>query len=655
MIRKVFLSIQVFLLVSTLVFGQNHGFKFGDVQLSELKMNKYSLDSSAAAVVLNEFGEAYFDEGFLIFEYHTKIKILTIDGLKLGNFEIPLRKRDSNKEEIYFIEAQTSNLIGDRTEKLLLNTKDVFYENTFKYANFAKFTLPKVMVGSVIEVKYTIKSPFILTFWPWEFQREIPKVYSEYWAKIQANYQYNISLRGPFKLAKEESSVEHDCYTFGTSKADCSLLKFAMKEVPAFKEEDYMTAKSNFIAAINFELKEIRYFDGRVDKVTKEWADVEDELMRHEDFGSQIKRAKNLAQDVLTGVVNTDSSEIYKAKKIYDWVRDNYAWNDEVRMYSEFGVKKAWESKVGNSADINFILLGFLQSAGLNANAVILSTRSNGTPASSLYPVLSDYNYVIVHVQIGDVFYLLDGNNKNMPFGMLPIYCLNGNGRLLAKKKSSFVDLTSKNGKQKKYSSFTLTLNESGTLSGNAQISYSDYEAVSRRKELMGLNESELLKNIQSEWKEIEIKNYKLENLDDKTKPLVEKFDVLIAADEDKPKRIYFNPFLVDKWKENPFKSEERYYPVDFGAALQQVVSLTIQVPNNYLIDDFPKSQSLALPAEGGRYLFAFNYSNNNVVLRSSLLLNKPIYASNEYHSLKELFARLVQIQQTDLVFIRKE
>ncbi len=655
MVRKVIFGTIGWLLLSTSVFGQGHGFRFGEVRLSELSMNKYALDSSASALVLNEFGEAYFSEGYLYFEYHAKIKILTVDGLKYGDYHIPLRKRDSNKEEILGIEAQTSNLVNNKIENSPLNLKSVFYENTSKYANYAKFTLPNVVVGSVVEVKYKIKSPFILTFWPWEFQREIPKVYSEYWAKIQGNYQYSISLRGPFKLSKEESSIEHDCYTYGSSKADCSVLKFAMIDIPAFKEEEYMTAKSNFIAAINFELKEIKYFDGRVDKVTKEWADVEDELIRNEDFGSQIRKAKNLTEQVITGVINTDSSELYKAKRIFAWVRDNYSWNEEVRMQSEFGVKKAWESKVGSSADINFILLGFLQSAGLTANPVILSTRANGTPAASLFPVISDYNYVVAHVQIGDSFYLLDATNKNLPFGLLPIYCLNGDGRLLAKKKSAFIKLNTANGKLKKYSSIALSLNEDGSFSGKVQISYTDYEAAYKRNELGSSIDQSQIKKIQNQWKEAEIKNYAVENLLDKNKPLIEKFEIIIKEEEEKPKRIYFNPFLIDKWKENPFKSEERLYPVDFGAAVQQVLALTIQIPSNYSVDDFPKSITLGLPNNGGRYIFAASNTNNSIVLRNSLLLNNAIYTTNEYSSLKELFARMVQIQQTDLVFIRKD
>ena len=644
------------LLCSFGTLAQGNGFKFGEIRLAELEMNRYPLDSSAAAVVLDEFGEAYFDEGKLHFEYHAKIKILNKEGQKYGDFRIPLRKNESNKEEVLQIRASTYNWVNGKIKMDEMDKKSVFYESNSRYFDFAKFTLANVQVGSVIEIAYTITSPFILNFWPWEFQREIPKRNSEFWAKIQANYNYNISIRGFLKLSKNESSIINSCFTFGTSKADCALYKFGMQNIPAFKDEDYMTAKSNFISAINFELSEIKYFDGRIDKVTKEWKDVEDELMQNEHFGSQLKKAKNLADDAISGVINSDSSDLYKARKILSWVRNNYSWNEEVRLYSEFGVKKAWESKVGNSADLNFILFGFLQSAGLKPNPVILSTRSNGNPVADLYPVLSDYNYVVVSVDINGTVYLLDATEKFMPFGLLPTRCLNGKGRLLAKSKSDFVNLSATKGKQKRFTSIILKLDENGNFKGSVFITYSDYDGAARRRQLSVFSSNEeRIQFAQKEWSRVQVRSYTNENLLEVEKPLTEKLEIEFESEVEKPRQLYFNPFIADRWDENPFKSNERSFPVDFGAPLQKITSLVIEMPSNYTVDDLPNSVALGLPNEGGKFLLATGKTDKNVTFRSTLALNRGIYNSQEYHYLKELFSRIIQIEQADLVFVRSE
>ena len=115
------------------------------------------------------------------------------------------------------------------------------------------------------------ESPFIFNFKSWEFQSDIPKMKSEYWAKIPGNYIYNITLTGFLQAyhAILRNLLKIALRPGGGNKADCALYKFGMKDIPAFVEEDYMTAKSNFLSAINFELSEVQYFNGGKEKLTK--------------------------------------------------------------------------------------------------------------------------------------------------------------------------------------------------------------------------------------------------------------------------------------------------------------------------------------------------------------------------------------------------
>jgi hypothetical protein len=57
--------------------SQDHGFPFGQVTYRELEIKKFDPDTAAAAVILDEFGEAYVDNNNdhnIIFEYHVKNK-----------------------------------------------------------------------------------------------------------------------------------------------------------------------------------------------------------------------------------------------------------------------------------------------------------------------------------------------------------------------------------------------------------------------------------------------------------------------------------------------------------------------------------------------------------------------------------------------------
>lgn len=105
------------LLWPAIVVGQrNEGFEFGKISQADLSVNTYDKDTSAMAVVLGEFGEAYIDnddDHNLLLEYHIKIKILKKGGVEKANFAIPLYKQGATKQTINSVKASTFNLNGN--------------------------------------------------------------------------------------------------------------------------------------------------------------------------------------------------------------------------------------------------------------------------------------------------------------------------------------------------------------------------------------------------------------------------------------------------------------------------------------------------------------------------------------------------------------
>src|SRR5688572_8595482 len=414
-----------------LCISQDHGFPFGQVTYRELEIKKFDPDTAAAAVILDEFGEAYVDNNNdhnIIFEYHVKLKILKKAGVKYGDFELPLKKNDSYKERVIGVKASSFNFENGSMRETKFDPKKVYTQNVHKYMDLTKFAVPNVREGTVIEVSYKLESPFFSNFRSWEFQSDIPKVNSEYWTLIPANYNYTISLKGNLKLSKEESSLIKNCFTpGGQAYADCSRMKFGMKNIPAFVEEDFMTAKSNFLSALNFELKEINRFDGRKDKITREWKDVDEEMRESSSFGVQIKRGKDIVDSKVEQLIAGETDPLAKAQKIYDFIKGWYVWNDTYGMYSESGIKKAFDNKTGNVGDINLSLIAALKYADLDVEPMMLSTRRNGW-VTEIYPVITEFDYVVAKLNIGDKVYLLDATDQYYPFGLVPVRCLNGKG-----------------------------------------------------------------------------------------------------------------------------------------------------------------------------------------------------------------------------------
>jgi len=635
--------------------AQSNSFTFGQVTYRDLDMKTYAKDTAAIAVVLREEGDTHIEDAepnYLVYHYHVRIKILKKAGQALADFVIPLRKGDGiYKEAMRSVTASSFNFENGSMKETKLNVKDQFTENSSKYYDYRKFAVPNARVGSVIEVEYTLESPFTFNFRTWEFQSDIPKISSAYKATIPANFRYNISLRGYLKLAKNESKIERDCYRPRGYSAECVVMDFLMKDVPAFEEEEYMTARSNFLSAVYFELSEYHYFDGRKEKYTKEWKDVEDEMKKDSKFGVQLRRGEDVVDREIKQIIAGETDELVKARKIYDFIRDWYRWNNVYGIVSELGIKKAFDAKTGNVGDINLSLVAALKYAGLNADPVILSTRRNGL-VNELFPVISEFDYVAVYLPIKDKVYLLDATDQFLSFGLLPERCLNGKGRVLGEKQSFWYDLKPSE-KDRKVSIFNLKLSKEGLLAGTVQVTHFGYSALDERKSLA--QEGDERKYLSGEYPGVTLTEQHIENLADLKKPLSIKFETETELfDQATADNFLFNPFFMDQWKRNPFKSPERSYPVDFGAPLEETMVVILEYPEEYEITEIPAKVGLVLPDAGGRYMYSVQNVGHTLTINSSFTINKTVFTSLEYHFLRELYDRVVAVQKADLVFKKK-
>jgi len=635
-----------------------HGFEFGKVTYADMEMKSYPRDTSAYAVVLDEFGEGHVDNGNdnnLLFEYHVKIKILKKEGLKQADFSIPLAKSGAMKQKIKEVDAITYNIKNNQLTQTKMDIRKVVTNSVNEYWDEAVFALSDVVVGSVIEVRYLLESPFTFKFFPWYFQADIPKVQSEYWARIPGNYLYNVTLKGYLKLTSHESTIVDNCFTpGGGAVAACSLDKYKMVNIPAFTKEEYMTASSNFLSAIVFELSELKHFNGVTRKFTKTWKDVDRELILHDDFGPQIKKARNLFEKVIIQKTMEEIDPAQKARIVYQHIQDWYQWSEEYSKYSRSGVKNAYDTRKGNVGDINLSLVGALQAAGLETDPVILATREVGLP-NSIYPVMTDFNYVVAYVKIGSERVMLDATDPLLPFGVLPIRCFNGKGRLIGRDetKSDWVDIKPIE-KRKKNLTLTLTLDEKG-LSGDVSIVSYGYEAYEKRKAiLLEQTQESYVQKLTKELVTYEVTDYEVQNLKDINQPLIEKMKVKRIEDSTNPSVTYVDPFFMSRWGKNPFKSTERLYPVDFGAPLETTYLLNLTYSPVYVIDEAPENTALALPNSGGRYLFNVNQMTNKIAVTNVLNISKMVYTSAEYGSLKELFNRVVQSQSV-LIALKRQ
>ncbi|MFD2287367.1 DUF3857 domain-containing protein [Pedobacter petrophilus] len=635
-------------------FAQN--FPFGQATYDDLEFDKNKIDSNANAVVLKEFGTAsiQIDDATgqleLVFEYHTKIKIYNKNGFNAANVVIPTYKDDSRQENIIDLKASTFNYINDNFAETIMDKKAVFIENKSKYTRLTKFTLPNLKEGSIIEYSYKLRSPRLFNFKTWQFQSDLPKVSSEYLVYIPGIYNYNVSLRGYLKLTDQKSEISKECLRINGVKIDCSKISYLMKNVPAFVEEENMTAASNFKSAIYFELSDYTSPNGGKTSYTKTWKDVDYELTLDKSFGAQMKR-KDLYKDLIAGITKDATDDLQKAKAVFAYIKKQIKWNNYYGIFSEESVKKALEIRSGNIADINFNLIAALSAANLDAEAVILSTRENGT-LNKLYPIISDFNYIVAKVNIGDQSYLLDASEPLLPFGLLPLRCINDQGRVINLKKASYwIDLKAS---QKAVTSYILfgKLNDDGKLTGTLTTHSQGYSAFNRRREIKKYGSvEEYVEKIDERLPRIKILHQSISNIDSIENVLTEVFEVEFTVnDGSNNKQFYLSPFFINAITKNPFNLDERTYPVDLGAATDERISINIVLPEKYELLEKPKNMAIGLPNSGGKYLLNTTFENNTLSLNQALQFNNAIYEPELYLYLKEFYSKIIQNQKSEFL-----
>jgi len=654
MIKRLVFSI--LLLSSLSSYAQN--FTFGAITYDDYEFDRKRLDSNANAVVLKEFGTASIrlDDNTgrleLIFEHHVKIKIYNKEGFKQANIIVPMYKDDNREETISDLKASTFNYIDGKFVETAMDRKAVFTENRSKYTRLTKFTLPNLREGSVIEYSYQLRSPNLFTFKSWEFQTDIPKVISEYLVFIPGIYTYNVSLRGYQKLADQKVELSKECLRLSGVPIDCSKISYVMKNIPAFIEEDNMTAPSNFKSAIYFELAEAQNINGGKISYTKTWKDVDYELVSDRNMGSQMKK-KDVFKDVIPGLVKDAPDELAKAKAIYNYIKKQIKWNNYYGKYTEDNIKNAVDSRSGNVADINISLIAALSTANLDAEAVILSTRDNGT-VNKLYPVLTEFNYVVAKVNIGDKSYLLDATEPLLPFGLLPLRCINDQGRVINVKKPSYwIDLKAS---QKTTTNYILNgeLTDDGKVKATLTTHTQGYAALNKRKDILRYTSpDEYVEKLDERLTRIKILSHKISNLDSVENALKESYEVEFTVNDGSNGQFYFSPFFINPVSKNPFNLSDRTYPVDLGASSDERVIINLTLPGNYKMIEKPQNMAIALPNAGGKYLLQCAFEGDKIAVSQMLQFNNAIYQPDEYFALKEFYSKIIQNQKSEFLFKR--
>jgi hypothetical protein len=650
--------------------------KFGQPDLGDFDAKNFVADSGAAAVILCDYANSQFSStaGNLIIttERTTRIKILKKAGYDYATVEVPLYHRDERAEKLSNLRGFTYLRGADgNVTKTKLEASGIFDEKRTDNLLVRKFTLSNVQEGAVVEYSYVVTSTFFDNYQDWTFQHDIPTRWSEYRTSIPQVYHYKILYRGYLPFATNEASVGSVSLLLanrlsenagpgagmevGTSGLQMSTEqhRWVVRNAPAFREEPYSTTPNDYLARLTFELAGIQMPNEKYRDLTDSWTKKNKALLESEEFGKAFANSKFLTAE-MQPLVAKYPDPAPRAAAVRDLILKAVKYDGTNTYWATGSLKRSYEQHRGTAADVNLLLIAALREAGLNVEPVLLSTRRHGA-VSQEFPLLEQFNYVVALVALPDQKeLLLDATEPLLPAGILPTRCLNQTGHTVpASGEGRWVSLVPSQ-RHSHYQEIKLTLDAQGNLTGQVHEEHGGYAGLEVREKLQQLGEKKYVTELAARHSGWEIANYVFAKQNNVEQSLGLTYEWRQpAATATTAAELYLTPLSYFGEQHNPFQHENRSYPVDLGMLQQDIIRITLTLPPGY-VAELPKSVTLALPNEGGRYMYAATSAGPNTVqLVSRLTFDKPVYGAVEYGALRELY-RLLLAKQAEALVIKK-
>lgn len=655
------------------LFSQNY--KFGKVSEEELKEKFCPQDSSANAAILYKKTRVYYrytrNTGFeLVTDVQERIKLYTREGFDYATKKI-MRYTPSggDEEKVAGLKAVTYNLNNGKIEETKLKRSNVFENEESRYWSSTKFTMPDIKPGSVIELTYHLNSPFLGNMDEIALQYDIPVKKIEAQVETPEYFNFKPLMKGyyPFQIS---SSTKRGTINFtnkqrsggggfgavqtsySNNKIDYTTNVYTINQenIPALKEEPYVNNIDNYRSAIKYELQYVKFPNSTIEYYSSTWKDVAKRIYNTPDFGNEVKKTgyfENDLESLLAGV----SDPLQKIALVFGHVKSRMNWNGYFGYYCDDGVRKAYKEKVGNVAEINLMLTAMLRHAGLDANPVLVSTRSNGIP---LFPTREGFNYVVSAVTHEDGHILMDATDKFSTPGILPSRTHNWNGRLIKKDGTSEEISLSPREVSKEYVSVNYTISPEGMAEGKIRKKFTDHHALAFRQKYYSVDEEEYLEHLENTFNGMEVSEYELKNKDNIGKPLEEtySFSKENACDVIGDK-VYLSPMLFFTTEENPFKLDKREYPIDFSYPWADKYMVNIKIPSGYEAEVLPEPARLVLPDNMGSFLFNITRSGAMIQVMVQTEMNSAVLSPVYYGAVREFYKQLVE-KETEKIVLTK-
>lgn len=631
------------LVISQCIFAQ---YKFGETpkfDINDLKREKPELEADAPAEVIYRAYRARIDtDGHMYTEVISRVKIYKKDKAedKLSH-EISLYDKSRSRENLDNLKAFTYNLVNGEVQATKVEKDSRFKSKEMKYNFVTKFTFPNVKDGSIVEYQYKIDTPFLMSLPAYRIEDTIPIKYIEYMFEYPSVLGYNISYKG--ELIPKFREVEKN--------TNYSINRFGYLNVPAHKDESFVRNNDNYRTTIKAELNSTSFEGDFFKSYGLTWKDIGKRLYENEGFGKQLNK-DNLVKNLLPENILAISKPDEKMTAILQFVQNNYKWNDTNDVVaSEDGIKGLLNSKTGNSADINLLLVMLLRNAGLNANPIVLSTVKNGVLLSYV-PSITQLNYVIAGVEDGKNIHILDATSKFSKVGIIPLRALNDYGVLVTEKDAKLINILNS---IKSVTTLTINakLNPDGTFSGTFTDNDTNTFAMINQESYADDKTKYQKENYMERYK-FPLNNLKTETLADGSFQTQANFTGDNFIDKIGNKWV-FNPLLFLYLTNHNFdQTSPRNAPIEFPSRYDQIKKVTITLPEGYSFENLPASKKFRTDDNSIIYTYVVENEGKQLTIETKTSIDDISFQKEYYPVFKQIYDQVTKFEGQVVTVVKK-
>lgn len=635
-------------------------------------MTIYEPDTSAAALVLCNFGDVQFNltKGDIRYDFnqHKRIKILKRAGFDEGDVSIPVH----SSEKVRGLQVQVFTPDG---EKYTLKNSDIFEEKVSDNWSLMKFSAPNITEGAILEYRYTKESEHFTQLPEWYFQENIPTVWSEYRLAVPEWFDY-IALTQGRNADIHETNTHEQSLTVGSSGAGSGsgqtrtkiyTTRYVLKDVEGLKQEGFITTMDDYYARVRLQLQGITWPNQTYKPFLSTWPELAKNIMDNQldEHINKNRSGKDLFE-ALSGRLDGAADADAKVKIVYDYLTNSMEWDGRYTTAALDKLDDCFARKTATSGELNLMFISVMKRLGIEVYPLMVSTRSHGRMVE-LYPIWDQFNHLMALVKYKGELKVVDIGNKHRPIGLSRMNSFNGRGWALLSDQPQWVTLPTPT--RESVTVVRGSLSEEGVLEGSMQSRQKGYAAVDGREEIADMAGSvvataggaaeekgeEEQGSLRKRYPDIELTDGKYTGLEDAEAPLGMQVNCRIpGAAMVNGDFIYFSPVILPAFNENPFKQENRTYPVDVPYTIDERYVIDVTLPEGYEVEEQPEDIRMVLPNDGGSFEIVSKVVSNKLNINCNLKINQIQFQPEEYSSLKK-FIDLVMEKQGEQIVLHKK